>query len=128
MVLHLARLAIVAVLLESCLHTGSTCTGDEWCHEDGDQCCVPNVLVTAQACNDDGDVTAFDSCGFELLIDDCSDPLNEECANHYLYSNSEKRHDGDAGYDVNTELGSWTVTNGCHTAEGGDLRFWAGMR
>ncbi len=56
--------------------------------------------------------------------------LNGGCANHYLYSYSGVSADGDAGYDVNTALGSWTVvgTNTCNANEGGSLKFYAAMR
>ena len=59
---------------DTCHHTGDPCTeADELCIEADDQCCVPNVPDTDPACNDDGDVTALDSCGYELVIDDCAD-------------------------------------------------------
>jgi hypothetical protein len=54
--------------------------------------------------------------------------LNSGCVNSYLYSYSVGDGDGDAGYDVNTALGSWGVTQGCQSAEGGDLALYAAMR
>ena len=54
--------------------------------------------------------------------------LNCSCVRQYLYSYSSAQADGDAGYDVNTALGSWTATNGCDGNEGGGLRFYAAMR
>ncbi len=54
--------------------------------------------------------------------------LNGCCARQYLYSYSAQAYDWDAGYDVNTGLGSWAVTQKCDIAEGGKLAFWAGMR
>nr|VFJ77250.1 MAG: Fibrinogen beta and gamma chains, C-terminal globular domain [Candidatus Kentron sp. FW] len=54
--------------------------------------------------------------------------LNSGCANHYFYSYSLSNQDGDAGYDVNTGLGDWTATSSCHSAEGGNMAFYAGMR
>jgi cysteine-rich repeat protein len=54
--------------------------------------------------------------------------LNCNCDRHYLYSYSSAVGDGDAGYDVNTALGSWTATNGCQSDEGGGLGFYAAMR
>ncbi|MFT6145699.1 MAG: hypothetical protein ACJARS_004120 [bacterium] len=54
--------------------------------------------------------------------------LNSGCAPQYLYSYSSVQGDGDAGYDVNTALGDWTVTVGCDSAEGGSLVFRTGMR
>ena len=67
-------------------------------------------------------VTGFDhhSTNFRML--NCS------CERHYLYSYSAVALDGDAGYDINTSLGSWTATNQCHPAEGGALSFDAAMR
>ncbi len=53
--------------------------------------------------------------------------LNCGCAQHYLYSY--QRSGGEAaGYDVNTSLGSWTGTSGCHSADGGTMAFYAAMR
>ncbi len=54
--------------------------------------------------------------------------LNCGCQRHYFYSYSAQVTDGDAGYDVNTGLGAWTATNGCHGEEGGGLVFYAAMR
>jgi subtilisin-like proprotein convertase family protein len=54
--------------------------------------------------------------------------LNAGCVGHYLYSYSAAAQDGDAGYDVNTTLGDWAVTDGCNVAEGGALMFYAAMR
>ena len=54
--------------------------------------------------------------------------LNCGCERQYLYSYSNSVGDADAGYDVNTSLGSWTGTNGCDSAEGGALTFYVGMR
>ncbi len=54
--------------------------------------------------------------------------LNCGCQRHYLYSYSATDGDGDAGYDVNTALGSWTATQACDSAEGGKLSFYAAMR
>ena len=56
------------------------------------------------------------------------DHLNCSCQRQYLYSYSAGVGDSDAGYDVNTALGSWPVTAGCDAAEGGSLTFRAGMR
>jgi hypothetical protein len=53
--------------------------------------------------------------------------LNTGCAEQYLYSNS-LDPDGDAGYDVNKPLGTWTATLACDDAEGGSLVFRAAMR
>lgn len=59
---------------DGCLHTGDPCTAPgELCIEADDQCCVPNVVASEPACNDDGDVTAFDSCGYQVVVDDCAD-------------------------------------------------------
>ncbi len=57
----------------ACEHSGNPCTGADFCVEADDQCCVPNIAVTDPACNADGDVTAFDSCGYEMVIEDCGD-------------------------------------------------------
>lgn len=54
--------------------------------------------------------------------------LNCSCERQYLYSYSNGAADGDAGYDVNTGLGTWTATSGCDSAEGGTLRFYTAMR
>ena len=54
--------------------------------------------------------------------------LNGSCKYHYLYSYSVTKADHDAGYDVNTALGSWTATQACDAAEGGKLIFYAAMR
>ena len=54
--------------------------------------------------------------------------LNGSCVYHYLYSYSYTKGDGDAGYDVNTALGSWTATQSCDAAEGGKLVFYAAVR
>jgi hypothetical protein len=54
--------------------------------------------------------------------------LNAGCGNSYLYSYSSSQWDGDAGYDVSTALGSWGVTQGCQSAEGGTLALYAAMR
>ncbi len=56
-----------------CTQTGDPCTGDDVCVEDVDRCCIPNIAATDPACNADGDVTAFDSCGREIMVDDCPD-------------------------------------------------------
>ena len=74
------------------------------------------------------------SYGFQEGIDHHSygstiyDHLNTDCANHYLYSYSHDDADSDAGYDVNTGLGDWTITNSCDKSEGGNLIFYVGMR
>ena len=54
--------------------------------------------------------------------------LNCSCERHYLYSYSAGVPDSDAGYDVNTTLGSWTGTLVCQSEEGGGLAFYAAMR
>ncbi len=54
--------------------------------------------------------------------------LNCGCERHYLYCFSSHSNDGDAGYDVNTALGSWTATHSCHGEEGGLLHFYAAMK
>ena len=54
--------------------------------------------------------------------------LNCGCERQYLYSYSSTSGDSDAGYDVNTGLGSWGATNGCDGGEGGSLVFFAAMR
>ena len=54
--------------------------------------------------------------------------LNANCSYHYLYSYSSTKGDGDAGYDVNTALGSWKATQSCDAAEGGKLVFYSAMR
>ena len=54
--------------------------------------------------------------------------LNCGCQRQYLYSYSSQTGDSDAGYDVNTALGEWAVTNGCQSEEGGALKFYAAMR
>jgi len=54
--------------------------------------------------------------------------LNCGCERHYLYSYSATVLDGDAGYDINTALGSWSATNVCSGEEGGGLAFYAAMR
>ena len=54
--------------------------------------------------------------------------LNCSCERHYLYSYSNISADVDAGYDVNTKLGSLGATNSCDGAEGGALTFYVGMR
>ena len=56
--------------------------------------------------------------------------LNSGCERHYLYSFSVTANDFDAGYDVNTALGSWGTTNttSCDGAEGGALIFYVAMR
>jgi hypothetical protein len=47
--------------------------------------------------------------------------LNGGCANMLLYSYSAAARDEDAGYDVNTGLGSWTSTSACEGGEGGTV-------
>lgn len=54
--------------------------------------------------------------------------LRAGCTNMYFYSYSSGVADGDAGYDVNTALGNWSVSNGCDGAEGGALVFFVAMR
>jgi hypothetical protein len=54
--------------------------------------------------------------------------LNCCCQRLYLYSYSGAVNDGDAGYDVNTALGSWAKTADCDSGEGGTLMFYAAMR
>ena len=54
--------------------------------------------------------------------------LNCGCERQYLYSYASQVGDSDAGYDVNTALGSWTATNVCQSEEGGSLSFYAAMR
>ncbi len=54
--------------------------------------------------------------------------LNCGCERQYFYGYSSYQADGDAGYDVNVSLGSWSTTNTCDAAEGGSLRFYAAMR
>jgi hypothetical protein len=54
--------------------------------------------------------------------------LNGGCDPGYLYSYSASDSDGDAGYDITTDLGGWTQTNGCESNEGGSLVFYAAMR
>jgi hypothetical protein len=57
--------------------------------------------------------------------------LNNGCAGQYLYSYSLSAQDGDAGYDVNTALGDWTVTAPvCNPSspDGGSLVFFSAMR
>ena len=54
--------------------------------------------------------------------------LNCGCERQYLYCYSSQHGDTDAGYDVNTGLGDWTVTHNCHGEEGGNLNFYAAMR
>jgi hypothetical protein len=54
--------------------------------------------------------------------------LNCGCLRQYLYSHSGTVLDGDAGYDVNTGLGSWAATSDCGGGEGGILKFYAAMR
>ena len=52
------------------------------------------------------------------------------CVNSYIYSYSSSNPDQDAGYDVNTALGNWAVTDGCYDSrmDGGKLRMYAAMR
>jgi prepilin-type N-terminal cleavage/methylation domain-containing protein len=54
--------------------------------------------------------------------------LNAGCANHFLYSYSVNAQDSDAGYKVNTALGTWAATSTCDGSEGGTLVFYMGMR
>ena len=54
--------------------------------------------------------------------------LNCGCERQYLYSYSAATLDGDAGYDINIALGSWTATSACGNEEGGLLAFYAAMR
>ena len=54
--------------------------------------------------------------------------LNGGCSDMYLYSYSSSSNDGDAGYDVNISLGSWSATQSCDNNEGGALVFYAAMR
>jgi len=54
--------------------------------------------------------------------------LNCGCQRQYLYSYSAAVGDNDAGYDVNTGLGAWAATQGCHNQDGGTLQFYAAMR
>ncbi|MCC6998013.1 MAG: Ig-like domain-containing protein [Deltaproteobacteria bacterium] len=54
--------------------------------------------------------------------------LNCGCARQYLYSYSSSVGDSDAGYDVNTGLGSWAGTTGCDGNEGGLLIFRTAVR
>jgi hypothetical protein len=54
--------------------------------------------------------------------------LNCGCEKMYLYCYSGQVKDGDAGYDVNTGLGSWSVTSGCKSDEAGHMKFYAAMR
>jgi hypothetical protein len=55
--------------------------------------------------------------------------LRSSCAGHLLYSYNHLDEDVEkAGYDVNTALGSWTVTSACHIASGGTMKFYAAMR
>ena len=55
--------------------------------------------------------------------------LRASCIGQLLYSYNSL--DGDvekAGYDVNTALGSWTVTSECQSTAGGTMKFYAAMR
>lgn len=54
--------------------------------------------------------------------------LNCGCERQYLHNDSSTVGDSDAGYDVNTALGSWTATSGCQSEEGGTFSFYAAMR
>lgn len=54
--------------------------------------------------------------------------LNCSCQRQYLYAYSAGVADGDAGYDVNTALGSWAATRDCDSGEGGGLIFYTAMR
>ena len=92
----------------SCGHTGDPCADEEDpCYEALNMCCVPNVVDTDLACNEDGMVTAFDSCGVELVVEDCHDtgttcedgecvcePGNSRC-NCVLFVRSDNSGDSD---------------------------------
>ncbi len=54
--------------------------------------------------------------------------LNCGCQRQYLYSYSSSISDGDAGYDVNTGLGTWGGTDACNGGEGGLLVFRTAVR
>ena len=54
--------------------------------------------------------------------------LNCSCERHYLYSYSSSVADSDAGYDVNTSLGTWGGTDACNGSEGGLLNFRTAVR
>ncbi len=54
--------------------------------------------------------------------------LNCNCDRHYFYNYSSGPADGDAHYEANTALGSWTATAVCTSAEGGGIEFYAAMR
>lgn len=54
--------------------------------------------------------------------------LRSGCGNHYLYSYSQQNADSDAGYDIRQQLGTWTMTNSCESAEGGGLTAYFALR
>ena len=59
--------------LNRCEHSGDPCMGNLFCSEEQGQCCMPNIPVTDPECDENGDVTAYDSCGFKLILEDCDD-------------------------------------------------------
>jgi large repetitive protein len=54
--------------------------------------------------------------------------LNCGCQRSFFYSYSANVNDGDAGYDVNTALGSWAASSTCEVNEGGTIAFRAAVR
>lgn len=56
-----------------CDHPGDPCSEDELCIEAAGQCCRPNVVDSDPECDANGDVIAYDSCGYQLLVEDCHD-------------------------------------------------------
>ena len=68
------------------------------------------------------------SQGFDHHNTTAYNHLNCGCQRQYLYSYSANIGDGDAGYDVNTGLGTWAGTTGCDGNEGGLLVFRTAVR
>jgi hypothetical protein len=64
---------------DACQHSGDPCDLPFVCWEDGGgRCCSPDAST---ACNTNGDVASYDSCGHELeVVDDCAD-TNGTCQN-----------------------------------------------
>ncbi len=63
-------------LNDLCSSSGSPCEGEDICIEDEAQCCQPNLSVGPPVCNGQGDAVQYDSCGHELLVQDCLDDVH----------------------------------------------------
>lgn len=90
---------------------------------------VPAIMGYSTFANaSGGDFGIVSTFGFDHL-DDQAWHKNLGCENHYLFSASSDVPDGDSGYGVQTDLGSWTadaVT--CNTSETGHLPIYFAVR